>query len=290
MLVNMPLEIFTKEKNFPLHLQYGEHNGDDCYVHGHADFSELVVVLDGNAMHIAGEERYPVSRGDVFVVSRYTAHGFADAANIRICNIMFKPEVMFENIYNLRQCAGFQALFVVEPQQLKSGRFKSRIKLSTNDFIKVSERINDMIEEYEERLDGWQTAMYSAFLRLCIRLSRCYEKSSETNSGGAMKLARASAFIEKNYNRNISIGEISKVSGYSERQLTRLFRETFSETPVMYITRLRMQKAEELLRNTSESISEIAWQCGYEDQNYFTRIFKKHTGLPPTAWRAIGIK
>lgn len=285
MLINMPLEIFTKEKDFPLHLQYGTHNADDCYVHGHADFSELVVVLDGSAVHIAGEERYSVSKGDVFVVSQYTAHGFAEADDLRICNIMFKPEMIFANIYNLRQSAGFQALFVVEPQQLKSGRFESRMKLSSQDFTRVSERIDDMMSEYAERSDGWQTAMYSSFLRLCTRLSRCYEKSNEMSGSGAMKLAKASAFIEKNYSRSISIGELARVAGYSERQLTRLFRETFSETPVSYITRLRMQKAQELLRSTDDTVGEIAWQCGYEDQNYFTRTFRKYTGFSPTEWR-----
>lgn len=285
MLINMPLEIFTNEKDFPLHLQYGMHYDDDCYVHGHADFSELVVVLDGSAVHIAGDESYPISKGDVFVVSQYTAHGFAEAKELRICNIMFKPEVIFGNIYDLRRTAGFQALFVVEPQQLKSGRFESRLKLSAQDFICTEEYINDMMSEYTERPDGWQTAVYAAFLKLCTRLSRCYEKSSEMSAGGAMKLAKASAFIEKNYIRNISMNELSKAAGYSERQLTRLFRETFSVTTVGYITRLRMQKAQELLRLTDDTIGEIAWQCGYEDQNYFTRSFRKYTGLSPTEWR-----
>ena len=159
------------------------------------------------------------------------------------------------------------------------------MKLSAQDFTKVSERIYDMMEEYTERSDGWQTAMYSSFLRLCTRLSRCYEKSSEMSSTGAMKLAKVSAFIEKNYSRSISISELAGVAGYSERQLTRLFREIFSETPVGYITRLRMRKAEELLRLTDETIGEIAWQCGYDDQNYFTRAFRKHTGSSPTEWR-----
>ncbi|MBQ8724537.1 MAG: helix-turn-helix domain-containing protein [Oscillospiraceae bacterium] len=287
MLITMPLEIFTKEKDFPLHLQYGTHNADDCYIHGHADFSELVVVLEGTAIHIAGEERYPISKGDVFVVSKYTAHGFTEAENIKICNIMFRPEEIFENIYNLRLTAGFQALFVVEPQQLQSGRFESRMRLSSHDFAKADECICTMMKEYTERREGWQTMVYSGFLSMCTELSRSYEKCCSVSMGGAMKLAKAVAYIERNFSQDISIAGLSKIAGYSERQLTRLFTETFSETPVEYITRLRIRRASHLLRNTSEPVGEIAWQCGFPDQNYFSRVFKKQTGHAPSLYRKI---
>lgn len=284
MLVNMPMEIFTDVKDFPVHMQYGLHNADDCYVHGHADFSELVVVLDGTAVHIAGEERYSISKGDVFVVSRYTPHGFIQAENLKICNIMFHPEQVLENVYNLRELAGYQALFVVEPRQLRSGRFESRMKLSKHDFDIVETYICEMMDEYRSRKDGWQAMVYSEFLRLCTHLSRCCE-SSTTSVSGAMKLAKAVAYIEKHYNEEISMEKLSGVAGYSERQLGRLFGETFSESPIEYITRLRMRKALNLLRTTSESIGEIAWQCGFPDQNYFSRVFKKYTGQTPSSCR-----
>ncbi len=285
MFVNMPMEIFTDTKDFPIHLQYGIHNGDDCYVHGHADFSELVVVLDGTAVHLAGKERYPISKGDVFVVSKFTSHGFVEANNIKICNIMFQPEVIFEKIYNLKETAGFQALFVVEPQQLQSGKFDSKLKLKSYDFELTKGIVSTMMKEYTQRREGWQTIVYSEFLQLCTCLSRSYEKCDVVSTGGAMKLAKAVAYIEKNFSHDISIAELSATVGYSERQLSRLFTETFSKTPVEYITRLRMHRAMELLRSTTETIGEIAWQCGFPDPNYFSRVFKKYTGQTPSVYR-----
>ncbi len=287
MLINMPMEIFTDVKEFPIHLQYGLHNEDDCYIHGHADFSELVVVLDGTAVHIAGDERYPLSKGDIFVVSRYTLHGFIQADNLKICNIMFRPEQALEHIYNLRETAGYQALFVVEPQQLQSGRFESKLRLKTHDFDIVEAIVTTMMREYTEREEGWQTIIYAEFMKLCTHLSRCYESSSAVSGSGAMKLAKAVAYIEKHYNEEISMTKLSGVAGYSERQLGRLFGETFSESPLEYITRLRMKKAMNLLKGSTESIGEVAWQCGFPDQNYFSRVFKKYTGKTPSLYRKI---
>jgi len=54
-----------------------------------------------------------------------------------------------------------------------------------------------------------------------------------------------------------------------------------------FVQEMRMEKAQHLLRNTKESVSDIAAQCGYDDATYFTRVFKQNCGMPPTKYRAI---
>ena len=56
-----------------------------------------------------------------------------------------------------------------------------------------------------------------------------------------------------------------------------------------YLTELRIQKACELLDNSDLRIAEIASRVGYDDKLYFSRIFRQHTGLPPTAYRTLNI-
>ena len=284
-MLKMPLNIFTESEDFPFFIHYGSHVEDDCFMHGHEDFSELVIVLEGTAEHIVGKESYPISKGDVFVVNQYTEHGYIGATDFKICNIMFRPEIMFDKIYNIRQSTGFQALFVIEPNYFNTHRFCSRLRLDTHDFTEVKKIIENMMMEYYGEKDGNQTLVYAYFMTLCVTLSRLYCLYDSDSRKDIMKLASAIAYIEKNYCENINITELSHIAGYSERQFSRLFNITFSTTPNLYITNLRIQKSQQLLITTNLSIGEISWSCGFEDQNYFSRTFKKHTGMTPTEYR-----
>ena len=101
------LSDFTETDDFPFFIQYGFHD-KECLLHGHKDFSELVVVLEGSAYQIVEHDAYPITEGDVFILDKYTHHSYTDAENFKICNIMFRPEVMFEHLLHIRQNAGFR--------------------------------------------------------------------------------------------------------------------------------------------------------------------------------------
>ncbi len=275
---------YAETDDFPFYIQYGGHQGS-VDMHRHVDFTELVVVLEGSAMHVVGHEKYPVSEGDVFVIDKYTHHGFVEAKDFRICNIMFKPEVLFEHIFHIRQNAGFHALFVLEPYYAQNHQFCSRLKLEVNDFASIKKLIAEIVHEHTHKSDGWQTLCFAKFIQLCTILSRLYQSYDIVDNNNILKLATAVAYIEKNYCSDISIAKLAETTGYSERQFCRLFKSAFSASPNTFITNLRLQKAQQLLKTTSLPVGEISWTCGYADHNYFSRIFKKYIGLSPSEYR-----
>ena len=124
-MIAFPYSIFADTEEFPVHLQYGFHD-EELYMHAHADFSELVIVLDGSALHIVGGEGYPISKGDVFVVGQNTEHGYTQTEQLTICNVMFQPQV-FDSVYDMKQLPGFQALFVLEPHYSQKYHFLSHL-------------------------------------------------------------------------------------------------------------------------------------------------------------------
>lgn len=284
-MIKMPLHIFTQSETFPFYMHYGHHEKDDCFIHGHVDFSELVIVLDGFADHVVGDISYPVTKGEVFVINKGTVHGYRNARNFKICNIMFQPSDMFSPTDDIRQSMGFQALFVVAPHYLQSKQFHSRLMLSLDDFAIVHRLLDEMLAEFERKSEGWKTLLTAMFMQLCVFLSRHYRVEQNEHHGDVFKLSRAIAYIEKHYAEEITIADLVQTSGYSERQLTRLFHSTFSAAPKQYITKLRIQKAQQLLPDRSRSIGEIAWDCGFGDQNYFSRVFRNETGETPSAYR-----
>ena len=88
----MKMYYFSQDENFPFFIQMGDQQGD-FNMHRHEDFFEMVVVTDGTAMHIVENESYPISMGDVFIISGNTSHGFKDAVDFKPCNIMFDPDI-----------------------------------------------------------------------------------------------------------------------------------------------------------------------------------------------------
>src|SRR5438105_2291615 len=82
--------------------------------HSH-EFSELVVILEGVGIHIDGNEAYPLTAGDVFVLNGNAVHGFRDAQGLQLCNIMYDPEDLLLAHGDLRRLPGYHALFSLEP-------------------------------------------------------------------------------------------------------------------------------------------------------------------------------
>lgn len=84
---------------------------------------------------------------------------------------------------------------------------------------------------------------------------------------------------------NLSLIELSKLSNLSLSSFKREFKKEFDDTPNNYIIAKKIDKAKELLKITNKPISEIAYDIGFNDPLYFTRIFKKKVGSSPTIYR-----
>lgn len=281
----MKLGYFTDDENFPFFIQYGRHD-EDLFVHNHEDFFELVIVLDGSASHIVDDEKFHVRKGDVFVIGNNTSHGYQDTDNFRICNIMYRLEDLFPGNYDITKSAGFHALFLLEPYVSKEYKFSSRLKLAQDDFDRTYNMVAMMITEYENKSDGWRTLLQSSFMTLVVNFSRLYNFTQNNKKSDIINIAIAISYIENHYNEELSIEMLAGLSHYSERHFIRIFNETYKTTPVNYIITLRIRSACQLLKENHISISDIALLCGFNNSNYFSRIFKKQLGITPTEYRS----
>ncbi len=98
-------------------------------------------------------------------------------------------------------------------------------------------------------------------------------------------LERAMAFVRRNFASQISLDSAADAAGISAGRLSRLFVEETGRGFSEFLTGVRMEKARELLSRPEVSIKEAAAASGYPDANYFARLFKKETGLTPSAFR-----
>ncbi|MDR3114574.1 MAG: helix-turn-helix domain-containing protein [Treponema sp.] len=104
----------------------------------------------------------------------------------------------------------------------------------------------------------------------------------------ASALRKAERYIWEHYTRKISLQEIARVSGLSAPYFSTIFKEEMGENLSSYLNRLRVEKASRMLVETDLSLSEIAGACGFEDQSWFSKIFKTYIGVSPGKYRGQG--
>jgi AraC-like DNA-binding protein len=104
----------------------------------------------------------------------------------------------------------------------------------------------------------------------------------------ASALRRAERFIWKNYTRKVSLDEIAAASGLSAPYFSTIFREEMGEYLSAHLNRLRVEKACTMLIETNTCLNKISESCGFEDQSWFSKIFKSYTGYSPGKYREQG--
>ena len=104
----------------------------------------------------------------------------------------------------------------------------------------------------------------------------------------AAALRRALRYVWEHYTRKIKLEEISKAAGLSAPYFSAVFKEEMGENLSGYINRLRIEKAATMLIETSHSMTQIATLSGFEDQSWFSKMFKKYTGVSPVKYRENG--
>ncbi|MFH1598682.1 MAG: helix-turn-helix domain-containing protein [Pseudomonadota bacterium] len=96
---------------------------------------------------------------------------------------------------------------------------------------------------------------------------------------------KAEGFLQRELHRELSIAELAKHCGTSERSLLRHFRQHYNASPLAHLQHLRVERAKALLETTLLSFDEIVERCGYSDTSSFRKLFKRATSLTPADYR-----
>jgi AraC-like DNA-binding protein len=270
--LSLPLQVYIRDPQpeFPMHS------------HG---FDELVIILKGTAMHVIDEQEFPVKAGDVFVIAQDHMHQYQDMHGLALANILFDPESLGIAQWDIRSLPGFHALFSLEPAFRSQHNFKSRLQLSERRLNHVNELIHDLTRETEGRTPGYRVMAKGLFMQLAVNLSRCYSAEPTEESLDLLRIGDAIAHIETNYVEKITLEELAKKSHLSQRHFTRVFQDCIGRSPIDHLMHVRCQKAAELLKGTDRTITDIAFDCGFSDSNYFTRCFSKVMEQTPNQYR-----
>jgi AraC family transcriptional regulator len=105
------------------------------------------------------------------------------------------------------------------------------------------------------------------------------------NYNTSNRFAHVAEYIQRHLQDNISVKTLSREAYMSEPHFFRCFKQQFGMSPVDYINERRIRAAKMMLQAADISITEISFACGFNNLNYFLKMFKRHTGLTPAQYR-----
>lgn len=125
---------------------------------------------------------------------------------------------------------------------------------------------------------------------LAVHLVRNYSdpnaKGRELRGGlPAFKLRKILDFLDAHLEQEFSLSQLANEAGVSEFHFSRLFKKATGFAPSHYFIRMRMEKARQLLRETTKSVIEVGMDVGYSSPSHFAQIFRREVGVVPTKYR-----
>ena len=157
----------------------------------------------------------------------------------------------------------------------------------------VQEKYPELTAQAEEAMDNIDYYMKclnapSLFASLKILLDSLWESGEDKgadSSSVVQQVEQIHRYIEQSYHENITLTALAEQYHMDASYLSRIFSQKYGETIIAFLTRIRMEKAAELMKDQDKKLETISFLVGYDDYNYFSRVFRKKMGCSPREYR-----
>lgn len=239
------------------------------FSHNHA-FYEFCIPIEPIPFIVINGIVYFGEIGWVFPFPSGTEHGLKYDIPMAMQNNIAVDKDYFESL--LRE-KGSKTPFPAVPFRATE-ELKIYLNAFAKEFSKGSEKDNHKLRHL--------TALICDEL---IDESKLAAEEKKEKSGYQRGIHSAAEFMNNNYDKPVSLSDMAKLCGFSRNYFTACFKRVLGETPLEYLTKLRIAKAQQLLKTSSDKVYDIALSCGYTQLNTFTQAFRKATGMNPTEYR-----
>ena len=251
------------------------------------DFIEIAYIESGEGTHeIQGGYSSPIEEGDVLLFNSAVAHAyyFSPGSTAVIYNCLFDPHVLdgsitkSDDFINIVYSYLFDGLsrggdgqpYIVLKKATETGRY-----------------FKEMFSEYTEKQNGYAKVNAANLVRLLVAIFRIRKRETECGDSAYLDLVVRSAikYMNEYYAEKISCGMLASRAYLSTGYFHKVFRAATGVTPIEYLSRIRMEKAAELLVATQFPVQKVASAAGYSDMKHFYNSFRAAYGTTPKKYR-----
>ena len=225
------------------------------------EFYEIEVILEGAGTYSMDGINYNIEAGSFFFMSPSSCHAISFTENTKLINLMFTLDACDPTF--------LYKLFDAAPH--------IRVPLSENDLKFMQTLAEEMTRTDHPR---YLSAMLNSLLGKINTLCCAQAPAVKTTA-----MQYALLYIQSHFRERIYLEDVARKVNYSPNYFCNKFKEYAGVTFKSYVMNLRLSLVEKLLRNTTLSVTEICYQCGFCDFSNFMFYFKRRYGVSPNRYR-----
>lgn len=226
---------------------------------------QFLFTVKGRGILIVNDKRYILEKNSLLYLPPGLPHEYyPEKGEWSTCWMVFRGELLAGIMKNM----GFEDEMIAHDADLTA-------------FEKLFNRLYGLAADNLHSSKKCSLLIYDAVLLAGDILNG---KNSADNTGN-MIVDKAVEYINDHYCSDISLNELSDLSGVSPQYFGRLFRERLNMRPMEYIARIKVSKAKIMLLDSDISVTEISEKLGYTSPTYFGIVFRKYEGISPTEFR-----
>lgn len=279
---------YFKEKDFPININFGRTSVIDKIEDGKCEIHEAIEIkyfYEGRSTLLVGGETIVAAAGDIVVMNPYEFHATISCSeekaryHLIMVGLDFFPAFSDGSI-------DLRTLFFSEKKA-----FAHHIEGSEE----LRALITALVTEHLEKREAYRLRMRGIMIEIIALLVRQGLKDADSAPNEQRiryhsTIEPALRKIRNEYKSDISLESLADECCVNKYYFCRIFKEAMGITPMQYLCDYRLNNADILLRNTDKSISDILSDCGFSDESYFFRCYKKHFGDTPNSRRAKHLK
>ena len=246
------------------------------------DSMEIVYVKRGRGRVQVDQEMFQAQQGDIFIVPPGHLHGIQSLPreSMEYENIIF--ELSFLG-------GGIDICSQKYLQPMVSGRIRLPVRVAKGDAMygQLSACLDAADGLCSARPVGYELGVKGRILLLFSMLFRngvdCGDREREGQNAEKLKLVLSQ--IERDFDKKLTVRDGAALCGYSESHFMRWFREATGRSYAGYLIEYRLERAAYALRNSEDTVLEIAQRTGFDNLSNFNRLFRRRFEMTPTAFR-----
>lgn len=249
----------------------GENNFSGMIDYHYHEQTELYFLLSGDCKYFIGNKIYSVSSKQLVVIPAFMIHKttYSSKKRSRILLSLKKDFLDFEPLIDL-----------TKPQIF---RFDEKYN---NEILNIISKIEMEIEKKDSLSKKMCKCLcYELFAVIARNAIKVTKEENTKSEDVSMTVEKITAYISEHYMENITLTGVSKEVGLSSAYLSKLFKKVTGLGFKEYLITIRILNAKKLLKETSLPVSTIAFDCGFNDSNYFSKMFHMYSHNTPLGYR-----
>lgn len=266
-------------------LLFQEDRGDNFFaqLHQHEEI-QISCILKGEGTYYIGDSFGQFKKGDIFAIGQHLPHVFTNqdsGQGVHMISLFFTPDAYGSGFFDHPEFSEFQNLFEIVKLGCQLGSNSSEAKQ-----IMCDMRNQSALDRFLSFIELLQIFSRSRLLPIS---SFVIKKRFGEEEGNRMR--KIMEFTFAHYDRKLSVSRVAEIASMTPNAFCRYFKQRTNKTYINFVLEIRIGQACRLLKQRKDlQISEIAFQCGFNNLTNFNRKFKQLKKLTPSEFRQGGKK